>query len=284
MIRFYGNPWASSRIRGQQIVDRLVADGVEAVFSYGVHDSDERAREGDTLIFIKCSPLKDPVLDKCKVFIDVVDSHGTFKAIKKYKHLKDVRVISIGDVANDYIHSELRGSHSIYKIPEQHCNFENVIRPKERSVNVVGFCGYDYNFHLDEKLLQKMLNALGYDLIMKTDMQDATRESICSFYEQIDIQVCYRRDVGLCVPLLKNPLKVINAASFGVPTVSFLEPSYKECQSIITTATDIYDMVKGIAAFTDKDVYDKAAEKCIEFAKDYHIDKIVKKYREVLQC
>ena len=278
MIRFYGNPWASSNIRGKQIVDALVKDGVDAVFN-----SEEPASKGDKLVFVKCAPNEDSyeVTKACDVFIDIVDSHGTIDGIKRSEHLKNANIIAIGDLAYNYLSNELR-SHKIIKIPEHHCNFENAVRDSSKKVDTVGFCGYPYNLHIDVGLLERMLGAVGYRVLLLTDMQNVTREAICDFYKQIDIQICYRRDVGACVPQLKNPLKVINAASFGVPTVTYLEPSYVECKDIIVLADDIYGMAKGIISFTDDSKYNEMSEKCIEFARDYHIDKIVSKYKEIL--
>ena len=278
MIRFYGNPWASSRIRGEQVVEKLVERGVDAVYN-----SDDYASKGDKLVFVKCSPHVDSyeIVKACESFIDAVDSHGTIIGIKKYEHLKNVSIIAIGDLSQTWI-SEQLPDHTVIKIPEHHCNFENVIRPKDKKIKKVGFCGYMYNFHLPLDQIQNMLHAADLEVVVLSDMVHATRKDICNFYEQIDIQICYRRDIGVCVPQLKNPLKVINAASFGVPTVSYLEPAYKECQDILTVSYDIYDMVSGIVQLTDIDYYNEMSEKCIEFAKDYHIDKIVSKYVEIL--
>ena len=69
---------------------------------------------------------------------------------------------------------------------------------------------------------------------------------------------------------LKNPLKIVNAMSLGIPTIAYPEMAYKEIEGYYTRCNKIEDLIT-------KPKYDKKA--LIEKAEEYHIDNISKLYR-----
>ena len=81
---------------------------------------------------------------------------------------------------------------------------------------------------------------------------------------------------------LSCPLKITNAASFGVPTIALDEPSFKEmegCYIGVTTPEEWLEKLDYLIA--NPDVYDDMAKTCLEKAEKYHISNIAKLYNQL---
>jgi len=91
-------------------------------------------------------------------------------------------------------------------------------------------------------------------------------------YKKIDKQIIWRKNN---VPL-KNSLKIVNAMSFGIPTIAYPEIGYSDVDGYYFKARTVEDLKKLIR----KDlVYDK--ERLVKKAEEYHIDNISKLYEEL---
>jgi hypothetical protein len=170
-------------------------------------------------------------------------------------------------------------------IPEHHCNFGNELRP-DRPVKTVGFCGYPQGLMVSEESLRQALKPYGLSLLCKYDFSGA--EDVAKFYRDIDIQVCFRPDcvhlaLETVMPMLKNPLKLANAGSFGIPTVSYPEISYMDefggAFKAVCHAQEIVPAIVELA--NEKQYYADLSEAALETSKAYHIDNIVKLYEEL---
>jgi hypothetical protein len=233
-------------------------------------------------IFIKCAP-SDKVFEHVKrTYVDVVDSYGVIPWLRNHP---TVTAIAISQIGVDYLKNQL-GRDNVVFVPEHHCNFENVTVNVHKPT-VVGFCGYNDNFHLDFGMVEEALKPLGLQFIWLTDFEGSGgREKVCRFYRAIDIHLTFRRDGGNrnLVPAIKNPLKLANAGSFGVPTVGFPEVSYvDEWDGCFMPAHSLDELLMWCDRLVrEPKLYQEMSGTAIRRAADYHIDVIVEKYKELL--
>jgi len=264
---FYShNTYASRLIRAYQIADRLDC----AV-------NEPPSGECKNLIFVKTFPVEiEELYRQYNIFVDVVDSDVIFPTLAKYPN---IRVLAISRTAVDYI--EARLENKVFYVPEHHCNFDNFIIP-HRTAKIVGFVGYKECFDLPFDAVGFALDKLGLEFVCKFVDDSTTREDVVEFYKTIDIQLCFRspRNIVGMPPELKNPLKIVNAASFGIPTVSYPEISYMREFSPYLTGRTIDDICSHIERVKKLDV--DIRHQLVEKAKPYHIDKVVDIYRDML--
>ena len=252
----------SGKIRGQQISSYLNAkqNPVE-----GYHD--------DVCVYVKSRPPTDWYPERS--YVGVVDSYPLLKWVDDNPHFG---VIAISKVAHDYMSKKLKRD-DIYLIPEHHCNFNREINPC-RDVKTVGYIG-NKNGSLFPKNIKEMFAKEGFDCKIVTDYR--TREQVVDFYKSIDIQVISQRKRRMRQSRLKNPLKIANASSFGVPTIAFPEPhSVAEFKGYFIEVNSISRMIASCVMLRDsKNCYNDMASKAIEKAEDYHISKIAELYLQL---
>lgn len=112
-------------------------------------------------------------------------------------------------------------------------------------------------------------------MIVDSDFQ--TREDVVDFYKKIDIQIVWDK----IYRLLKNPLKIVNAASFGIPTVGYPHKGYKEVDGYYIKALTIDHLVEEVKKLKDQGVYEAATKDLVPLAKKYHISEIAKLYEKL---
>ena len=263
-IVFLANPvFPSAYLRGKQIAERINA-------AY----NPVNAKDSDTFIMVKIwSP---EIAQRKNVYVDLVDDHTPLWQLYKYPHVK---VIALSSMAANYI--KARVTNEVVVIPHHHCNFENVTRPA-REVKTAGYCGISYGLNLDINELTRRLSNIGLEFrLLDYERPGVSREQVCQFYSEIDIQIAFRRPWlhKSIQPELKCPLKLINAGSFKVPTVAFPETSWHEGFDTFMHATSLDKLVDSCRTLKeDKETYKHFAEKTYEFSQDYSIDKIMNLY------
>lgn len=284
---FITNPWASAIIRGEQIAARML----DAVVYQWTDVASEHVKKDDVCIFVKSFPgcgwpelIKAAKVKKC--YLDIVDSSVALlnvsgKGETDIASRMDLGIIALGKLAHEYI-SKYLNRDDVILIPEHHCNFEDTVRDKSRDVFKVGFCGYKENFHLDPVLVGRALNEIGAKFIYNINPED--RNVCCRFYASIDINLSFRRNVDLDVASLKNPLKLANAGSFGIPTIAYPEPSYvAEWDGCFAKVENLDQIVKAVQVLKDSEAaYENLSGLAFEKAKEYHISKILPLYKELL--
>ncbi|KKN28264.1 hypothetical protein LCGC14_0856190 [marine sediment metagenome] len=280
---FVTNPWASAMIRGEQIAARLL----DAVVYQHTDTAYENARENDVCIFVKSFPdygwpaLMEAIKVK-KCYLDIVDSVIALRSARSSEIAEnmDLGVIAIGKLSHEYI-SEYLDRDDIILIPEHHCNFESVMRDK-RDVFKVGFCGYEGNFHLDPVVVGRALASIGARFIYHINPED--RNVCCRFYASIDISLSFRSQMDPALAKLKNPLKLANAGSFGIPTVAYPEPNYiAEWDGCFAKVENLDDVVRVVKVLMEsKAAYENLSGLAYEKSKEYHIKKILPLYKELL--
>lgn len=262
---FIGNPWPSTDIRGHQIADRLE----NAVVDPGNVFPD------DIYIFIKSYPEAELIDYLGKCYVDVVDNIPAAKNCSP-----DVGVIAIGKTAHGYI-SKLLDRDDVLLIPEHHCNFDREVR-ESRDVLRVGYCGIEDCFHLNVKDVTEALANIGMEFVCNFKVKD--RMCVVDFYMSIDIHLTFREDAKMSAPSLKNPLKLANAGSFNIPTVGFPEQNYiDEWDGCFAKVRSLDEVVRAVKVLKESEAaYENLAGLGFEKAKEYHIDKIIPLYEELV--
>ena len=218
----------SSRIRGEEISAYL-----------GANYNQERS---DINIYVK-GCRHDQIKDGD--YADVLDDLWTTDWLKNKPGIK---VIAMSLSHYDLLKSILKNE--IVYIPHHHVNFEREVRTRTE-VTTCGYIG-----------ASQRIEVKGFKFIYSTNFK--TRQDIIDFYKKIDIQVI--GDVP-DVPYY-HPTKIINAMSFGIPTVAPKKMGYREVEGFYFQ--DIEELRNG---------WD--AERLIREAEKYHISKTAELYQQL---
>jgi len=239
---FYNERSGSGKIRGEQMGKYL-----------GAKLNPTEGYENDLCIYVKIQPPEDYPKNS---YFDIVDGVERMPWIREHP---DMRVIACSECAYDYLKNEI--PNEITLIPQHHCNFERMVsKTNGNKFGVVGGKG----------AIQEKVEYLFDDFIWKTDYKN--REDVFDTYQRIDKQVIWRKNN---VPL-KNSLKIVNAMSFGIPTIAYPEIGYSDVDGYYFKANTVEELKKLIR---EPLVYDK--DKLINKAEEYHIENISKKYEEL---
>lgn len=218
----------SSRIRGEEIAEYL-----------GAKLNQERS---EVNIYVKNyghGEIKDGD------YADVLDDIWTVEWLRDKPGIK---VIAMSLSHRDWLKSKLKNE--IVYIPHHHLNFERKVRTR-REVTVCGYVGAPQKIRVE-----------GFKFLYLTNFK--TREDILEFYSQIDIQV-----IGKVpdVPYY-HPTKIINAMSFGIPTISPKRMGYQEVEGFYFQS--LQELKKGWNA-----------DRLIKEAEKYHISNVAKLYQQL---
>lgn len=249
----------SSRIRGEEMAERA-----------GFKLNPRRGYENDVCIWVKPTGfghIKDGD------WVDVLD--GLRKS--RHKMLKDrpgINVIAVSENSYDTLKAEL--PNKIVLIPHHHINFKRAKRPMSK-IDTFGYIGSPsptafktYNEIGEE------LSKLGFNF--KTVFNYKTRQDAVDLYMGIDVMVIAPwEDTNPH----KIPTKIINAASFGVPTIAYPLAGYKEIEGCYVRANNIDELLAEAQKFRDKDYYNEWSNKVALMAEKYHIDNIIKLYKKL---
>jgi hypothetical protein len=264
VVNLFTNPWESGTIRGRQIAEKLGERGITAFVDPTMVDND------DTCIGIKCC-LPEPIVQRPgRTIIDITDAGGILPWIKTHP---SVELMAISESARERLRSEFP-THKIWLIPEHHCNFEETVVVVKHPITA-GYTGSQEGLQLNPDDISRDIAPTGLKFVAVSGMR--TREEVCSFYRCIDLQICFRRDQPH--PELKNPLKVINAGSFRIPTIAFPEVSYKELDDSYIHARTLDDIAYHCHQLVEHiDLYHAMAEKALETSRLYSIKRTVDRY------
>jgi hypothetical protein len=167
--------------------------------------------------------------------------------------------------------AERLGRDDVVWIRVHHCNFERLARERDE-FSVAGVCGGPGAIQCDVGELDAMLAGLGLEWRWYQDYRGPA--DITEFYRNIDVQVVWRT---MQRPL-KDPEKIVNAMSLGVPTIAYPEPAYKEVEGYywpVRTFEELGATVEELRRGWD-------AQRLIDKAEEYHIDSVAKLYRALL--
>ena len=182
--------------------------------------------EDDVCIYVKPNirPGQDFKFEKHS-WIDIHDGFELRHTLRKYP---EVGCISISDHADYVIKQYIKNKTVI--IPHHHCNFERTKRNELNGIVNIGITGSPQAFNVIPDIIKQGLIDRGMNLVEWSNFYPRT--SVAKFHSRIDIHLQWRP----WKKALSSPLKIVNASSFGVPTITLtsmkgfpdLEPSFKE--------------------------------------------------------
>lgn len=246
----------------------------------------------DAVIMIK--RVIPEIVEKAKVaYCDIVDGHNGLKELIIAN--PKIRIIVFTPLAVEIIKREWGIKNEIIWIPHTHCNNENTQRPIDREVKVISYQGHGGGF--TKKLWQKftdLMKGKGFVLkyygnpVMNGKLPIETRrQACCKCYYETDISVSFRVDCPNTYyrGKLKCSTKLNNSGSFGVPTVAYPEPAFKNNingNGCFIEADTIAKLVEGCLRLKDdKKLYREMAKQGIEDAVPAHINNVIKHYEEL---
>lgn len=251
----------SSMIRGDQIADRI-----------GAKFNPTEGFEDDTCIYVKPMVRKgdDFNFEGKKNYLDIIDGHNLGQLLLKHP---EVGCITCSQV--DYETMKRSIPNKVVLIPQHHCNFERIIRFRG-DIRTVGVIGTESSFDYLPEGLEKSLKERGLNLLKYSKF--FSREDIIDFYTSIDIQMVWRP----YKKRLSNPLKIVNADSFAVPTIALDEPAFQEVKGSYLPCSDFTEFLYYLDNLIKEPALYRTLAKCgLVYANEYHINKIAKLYKEL---
>jgi hypothetical protein len=250
----------SSLIRGEQIARFLGG-------KYNPHEG----YENDVRIYIK---PKTPAYVKDGGWIDIVD--GARHVLDQLGPRPNIKLIAYTELSRKFIKGKL--PNKVVVIPEHHCNFERFIRTRKNFTTggVVASPSPKANEVYGE--IRKRLKKVGLKFI--TCFHFAKREDVVNFYKKIDFQVIGNFGYGETNPF-GHPNKIINAASFGIPTLAFWKAGYEEFEGNYIRIQNLDEMQRQVEKLKNKGYYNRWSVKIRKAAEKYHIEHIAEKYKRL---
>lgn len=267
---FFYKAGSAGYVRGEQIADYL--DGKK---------NPEKDFEDDICVYVKTFP--SGTIPR-RTYIDVDDAPNTIEWIKEHP---EVGIIVTAQTAKDFLSKELNRT-DINVIPHAHCNYERWIRPK-REIKIIGIIGSITSFQYPVEEFRKKLINNGLKLIYEQDYWNTYKSTpdmpgrlkVVAFHKTIDIQVVWRPK--MVTSHLKNPNKLVNAGSFGIPTVAYPEFNFEnEWKGYYISVNTIDKMIEMLCKLRDDySVYKDISIKALQKADENHIEKIAKLYEKL---
>jgi hypothetical protein len=251
---FHRRRGGSGQIRGLQMAQHFKARLNPPEWSY----------DFDIHIWVKQQP-PDPLPDNS--WLDVLDEHRRIPWLKQHP---ECGVIASSETGHEHL-TEVLGRDDILLIPQHHVNFDRLRRARQE-VLVAGVVGGPGAIQCDIDDLKQVLADLGLEFRWLRHFRNPAE--IVEFYQDLDVQIVWRKQNRP----LKNPLKIINAMSFGIPTIGYPEMAYREVEGYYWPVHDFTELSTAIHEL--RDGFD--ARRLIEKAEEYHIEQIAPLYGALL--
>jgi len=270
MINFIAKP--SFEMRHLQRVSSIIRGEQIAAYMGNARLNPPTLDEGDVNIFVKPHIKADEEFSFPKnSWIDIQDGWDLTYVLKRYP---EVGVIAYGDLAFETLSKEL--TNKVALIPHHHVNFERIRRDRDK-IKRIGTTGSGGALgHIPDELKEGIKKR---GLILDYHSSFYPRMAVSRFHESLDIHMHWR---PFGKRKLSAPFKIINAASFGVPTIALDEPSFKEmegCYIGVKTAEEFLEKLDYL--IENPDQYATYSQISYERAEKYHISNIAKLYEEL---
>ncbi len=258
----------SSMIRGVQVAEQI-----------GAKLNPSGDYENDVCIYVKPHVPKghDFNFEGKKNYLDIIDGHNLGQLLLKRPEIIGIVCSDVDYEIMTNIYNEKGETikNKIVLIPQHHCNFGRVKRTGDR-ITTVGAIGTPTAFDFFPKDLKKELKKRNIKLFEFSGFR--TRQEIIDFYMKIDVQIVWRP----YKKILSNPLKLVNAASFGIPTIALDEPAFKELAQYYFPVNNLTEFLTCLDELrADPKLYASYSNACLGKAEDYHIEKIGELYKEL---
>lgn len=256
----------TSYIRGEQVAKYLEG-------KYNPTSGYER----DILIYLKPKTL-DTISDGSYVDFSDAETYLISLLLNRPK----IKVITSNLTSFEFLKKKL--GNEVFLIPEHHCNFERIKRTRKK-ITIAGIITNPSPLSYEiGQAVRKALKKAGFELIECYDWKN--RQDVVDFYQKIDFQI---------VPLFSNydnvmfndkspvrhPTKIINGASFGIPSIAAWKAGYKEFEDNYIPVKTMEDLVQEAEELKKPNSYNSLAQKIIKAAEPYHIENIAKLYRQL---
>lgn len=248
----------SSRIRGEEISEYLRAK----------YNPQERSAD-DACVFLKPSGL-DSIKDG-----DYVDILDEISLIPKLKERPGIKIIAMSQAQYEYLKENL--TNEVFLIHHHHINFERFRRTRNNNL-VGGAIGHSKYAHDLYETIKDALSGSGIDFVSILAYQ--TRQDMLDFFKKIDFLVAWNIDEYKDYPH-SHPTKIINAASFGIPTLTQPIAGYKEFNGFYIPIKNMDSLVEEAVKLKDIDYYNKWSDAAFNESEKYHISKIAELYRQL---
>lgn len=250
----------SSIIRGQQVAEFL-----------GARLNPRGGFARDLCIFVKRTPPERGVLARPPV-VDIVDGWGLCPVLADRPEAVVLACSRLDEAAL----SRCLPNRVVF-LPQHSCNFERQRRIRSE-VTVLGAIGTYGAWRYLPEGLEEELAIRGMRLWRYSEF--TCREDVVRFYLGIDLQLVWRP----YSKHLSNPLKLVNAASFGVPTLAWEEPAFEEMRGSYWPVETREALLAGIDSLrASPQRYADYADRGLALAEAYHLDKVGELYKELDQ-
>lgn len=224
----------------------------------------------DVCIWVKSQPPKNyPRFS----YVDIMEGDNLEPWLAAHPK---VGIIAVTRDIKKYLEKKLVRN-DIKLIPQNHCNYKRELRDRKevKTVGFIGFPKYSFRHPLDD--IKIRLAKVGLNFVEKTIFNG--RRGVIEFYRKIDIQIVWRPYADE----FRNPLKLSNAGSYGIPTVAYPEESFvSEYNGCFIPATSIDELIIKVKELKDNpDLYNYMAKKVMTRAENYHIEHIAKLYKKL---
>ena len=82
---------------------------------------------------------------------------------------------------------------------------------------------------------------------------------------------------------MSNPLKLVNASSFGIPTIALDEPAFKEMDGCYIPVHSINEFMNQLDNLRSSPfLYQEYSNKAVKKAEEYHIENIANLYTNLI--
>ena len=251
----------SSMIRGDQIADEI-----------GAKFNPKSGYENDICIYVKPMVRKNEDFEfKGKVnYLDIIDGWGLLHLLEKHP---EVKVIVCSQADMELLTGTI--SNDIVFIPQHHCNYDRVHRNRTEitKVGVIGeIPAFDFLPEgLEEALKQRKMELVKFSRFF-------SRQDIINFYMNIDVQIVWRP----YIKTLSNPLKIVNASSFGVPTIALDETAFHEMEGAYMPVGTLEEFLSALDSLkTSLGLYESYSKACIDISERYHITNVGNLYKNL---
>lgn len=248
----------SSRIRGEEISEYLGAK----------YNPQERSAD-DLCVFLKPRGLETL---KDGDYVDILDE---ISLIPKLKERPGIKVIAMSQAQYEYLKENL--SNEIFLIHHHHINFERFRRTKNDNLigGAIGHSKYAHDLYVE---IENALSGSGIDFVSILTYQ--TRQDMLDFFKKIDFLVAWNVDEYKDYPH-SHPTKIINAASFGIPSLTQPIAGYKEFNGFYIPIKDMGSLVEEAEKLKDVDYYNQWSDRVFNEAEKYHINQIAELYKQL---
>jgi hypothetical protein len=249
----------SSRIRGEEIAEYL-----------GCKLNPRDDYENDVCVWVKPAGL-DKVRDND--WVDFLDDEPLLPYI--YKRPK-VKLIAASQ--RSYLELKKHFPNEMVLIPQQHINWDRQRRTRTE-IKIAGYIGspspYAFKHYAQ---IGEELKKVGLEF--KTCFDFQTKQDAINFYLSIDVLVIGAWELGDPSPY-KIPTKIINAMSFGVPSIAYPLESYNEINGFYLEANNMTELLTQAKRVQNTLFYMKEVNLIVHKSDKYHISRIAGMYEEL---